>query len=135
MALVTATDYVKEVRRLLQDSVTPYRYSNDNIISALNMGFLEARRLRPDLFLGVASLRDEIPDFTTTVGGGFSSGFSSGFSVGTNPGTVPMDPQYRPALVYYVCGQVQLMDSENTQDARATIFMNKFISQLLQIAA
>jgi hypothetical protein len=118
MALDTVTDYVVEVRRLLQDAVVPYRYSDENMLSALNMGLLEARRLRPDLFLS-SGLRNAVPSFSTTTGSTL----------------VPMDPQYRPAIVYYMCGQTQLMDEENTQDQRATVFMNKFVSQLLTIAA
>jgi hypothetical protein len=50
MALDVVQDYTKEVRRILQDAVAPYRYTDDNLVSALNMGLLEARRLRPDFF-------------------------------------------------------------------------------------
>lgn len=117
MALDTVSDYVVEVRRVLQDTVAPYRYPDANMVSALNMGLLEARRLRPDLFLS-SGLRSSVPALTSV-----------------NFDLVPMDPQYRPALVYYMCGQTQLMDEETTQDARASVFLNKFVSQLLTIAA
>lgn len=117
MALDTVQDYVVEVRRLLQDTVVPYRYSDTNMVSALNMGLLEARRLRPDLFMS-SGLRNAVPDFSTV-----------------SMTEVRMDPQYRPALVYYMAGQTQLMDEETTQDARASVFLNKFVSQLLTIAA
>lgn len=117
MALDTVADYVVEVRRLIQDTVAPYRYSDANMVSALNMGLLEVRRLRPDLFVGLG-LRKDVPDFT---------------AVGAQD--VPMDPQYRASLVYYMAGQTQLMDEETTQDARASVFLNKFVSQLLSIAA
>lgn len=117
MALDTVADYVVEVRRLLQDTVLPYRYTDANMVSALNMGLLEARRLRPDLFLS-SGLRSTVPSFS-----------------GIDLSAVPMDVQYRAALVYYMAGQTQLMDEETTQDQRATIFLNKFVSQLLTIAA
>jgi hypothetical protein len=117
MALDTVADYVVEVRRLLQDTVAPYRYSNDNLCSALNMGLLEARRLRPDFFIGTG-LRNSVPSYP---------------SVGTT--IVPIDPQYRAAIVYYMAGQTQLMDEETTQDARASVFLNKFVSQLLTLPA
>ncbi len=116
MALDVVQDYTKEVRRILQDTVAPYRYTDDNMLSALNMGLLESRRLRPDLF--ASGLRSSVPAFTT---------------VDATP--VVMDVQYRVALVYYMCGQVQIMDEETTQDARATVFLNKFTSQMLNIAA
>jgi hypothetical protein len=114
MALDVVSDYVKEVRRILQDTVAPYRYTDDNMLSALNMGFFEARRLRPDLFTA-SGLRSAVPSFTTQAD------------------AVAMDVQYRVALVYYMCGQTQLMDEEASQDARATVFLNKFTAQLLTI--
>lgn len=117
MALDIVADYVVEVRRILQDTVTPYRYTDTNLCSALNMGLLEARRLRPDLFL-TSGLRNSVPSFPVS-----------------NATAVPMDPQYRPALVYYMAGQTQLMDEETTQDARASVFLNKFVSQLLTLPA
>lgn len=117
MALGTVAEYVVEARRILQDTVTPYRYSDTNLLSALNMGLLEARRLRPDLFIG-SGLRSAVPSFSAVDG--------------TN---VLWDPQYRAALVYYIAGQTQLMDEESTQDARATVFLNKFVSQLINIAS
>lgn len=117
MALNTVSDYATETRRILQDTVAPYRYTDANLVSALNMAFLEARRLRPDLFLGTG-LRNEPSSFTAV-----------------NNTAVNLDPQYRAAFVYYMCGQTQIMDEETTQDARATVFLNKFTSQLLSIAA
>lgn len=125
MALDTVQDYTKEVRRILQDTVAPYRYTDDNMLSAINLGLLEARRLRPDLFMNAtymqtnassSPLRSSVPSFN---------------AVGTT--AVPMDPQYRVALVYYMCGQVQIMDEETTQDARATVFLNKFVAQMLSL--
>jgi hypothetical protein len=118
MALETVSDYAVEARRLLQDTVQPYRYSDTNLVSALNMGLLEARRLRPDLFLN-SGLRSAVPAFGSPI-------------VSAN---VPIDPQYRAALVYYIVGQTQLMDEETTQDARASVFLNKFVSQLLTLPA
>jgi hypothetical protein len=44
-----------------------------------------------------------------------------------------MDPMYRVSLLYYICGQAQLRDDENTQDARASVFLNKFVAQMLTI--
>jgi len=51
-ALETVGQYLSEARRLLQDEYAPsYRYPDRDLVEALNIGLLEARRLRPDLFL------------------------------------------------------------------------------------
>jgi Family of unknown function (DUF6682) len=118
-ALDTVGQYLEEARRLLQDEITPYRYPDDDLVDALNMGLLEARRLRADLFLPLF----EIPWLDPTK---------------TAPGTdltqpVTMDPMYRPALVYYIVGRAQLRDDESTTDQRAAGLMTKFTAQLLTI--
>ena len=116
MALDTVQDYITTARVLLQDTVdSPYRYSNAELVVALNLAFLEVRRLRPDLVR--AYLTSNLPSFTTA-------------SLGAS---VPLDPAYRPAVLYYICGHAQLRDDENTQDARATVFLNKFTAQMLMI--
>jgi len=113
MALDTVSDYVTAARVLLQDQISPYRYPDPDLVQALNMGVLEARRLRPDLFLTSFS---SLPSFTTN-----------------DATAVNIDPQYRVSFVYYICGQAQLRDEEDTQDARATVFLNKFVAQLLSV--
>lgn len=114
--LTTVDDYVAEARRLLQDEVSPYRYSDTSLVEALNVGLLEARRLRPDLFLGRATA---VPTHGYVL-------------VGT---TVNLDQQYRPALVYYMAGRVSARDDETSQESRASAFLGKFTAQLLQVAS
>jgi hypothetical protein len=115
-ALDTVGQYLEEARRLLQDEIDPYRYPDDDLVDALNIGILEARRLRADLFLPLF----DIPYFTPT---------------GTINMAAPvsMDPMYRPALVYYMVGRAQLRDDEPTTDQRAAGLMTKFTAQLLTI--
>lgn len=115
MALDTVADYLSSARVLLQDTLSPYRYSDAELVNGLNLGLLEMRRLRPDLLKSY---------FRTTL---------PSYSSGATSTSVAVDPQYRVALLYYVCGQAQLRDDENTQDARATVFLNKFTSQMLTI--
>lgn len=117
MSLDTVQDYVDRARVLLLDQVDPYRYPTDDLVEALNMGILEVRRLRPDVVK--AYLRTTLPDFS-------SSNLSA---------LVPIDPQYRVAFIYYICGQAQLRDDENNQDSRSAAFLNKFVSQLISIQA
>lgn len=116
-ALDTVADYIADARVLLQDTVPDYRYSDAELVENLNLGLLEMRRLRPDLMM--STFRSTIPKYSSS-----------------SPSTaVACDPQYRVALVYYICGQAQLRDDEATQDARATVFLNKFTSQMLTIGA
>jgi len=115
-ALETVGQYLKEARVLLQDVTPPYRYEDVELVDCLNIGLLEARRLRADLFLPL----------------------NKGIFIDTN-GTldraakVPIDEMYRPALVYYIVGRAQLRDDEATTDQRSAAFMTKFTSQLLVI--
>lgn len=116
MALDTVQDYVDRARALLLDTYDgPYRYSDADLVENLNMGILEARRLRPELFQSY--FRTSLPDFTSTA----------------MNASVPIDSQYRVAFVYYMCGHAQLRDDENVQDSRAVTFLNKFTSQMLTI--
>jgi hypothetical protein len=108
-ALETGQDYATEARRLLQDRVVPYRYPDDHFLSALNIGLLEARRMRPDLFIGRAQ---NVPDYTALAQ------------------IVDFSPQYRSALAYYIAGRVLLADTEATDEARASAFLQKFIATL-----
>lgn len=114
-ALETVSDYISQARVLLMDAIPDYRYSDDELVTNLNMGLLEMRRLRPELMRSY--FRSSIPSYSAS-----------------SPSTaVAVDVQYRVALLYYICGMAQLRDDENTQDARATVFLNKFTAQMLTI--
>jgi hypothetical protein len=52
MSHLLVSDVLAQARELLQDKVTPYRYSDDGLFYAINEAIFEARRLRPDLFVG-----------------------------------------------------------------------------------
>jgi hypothetical protein len=118
-ALETVGQYIEESRRLLQDEIIPYRYPDDDIVDGLNIALQEARRLRADLFI---PQNFAIPWFDP-------SGTISLTAV------VPMDPQYRSTLIYYIVGRMQLRDDEPTTDSRAAALLLKFTQQLLVIAS
>lgn len=110
-ALATIEDYILESRRLLQDEISPYRYPDVDVIAALNLALMEARRLRADLFL---------PNFAVPLV--------------EMPGTpVPFPEMYRVALVYYIVGHCQLRDDEATTDSRASALLQKFVAKLLLV--
>jgi hypothetical protein len=109
--LDTVAEYLAESRVLLQDLVFPYRYSDAELVSNLNMGILESRRYRPDFF---PSSDVDVPSYSAAL----------------TSAAVGIDPQYRVAFIYYIAGQAQLRDEENTQDSRAGTFLKKFASLL-----
>lgn len=116
MALDTVGQIVARARTLLQDTVEPYRYPTADLIAALNEACMEAKRLRPDLYLRTFDLT--LPVFAAEVDT-------------VSEGQIPSE--YRPAFVYYLVGNAQLQDQEDLQDARATVFLNKFTAQMLQV--
>ena len=110
MALTAAQHYIDEARRLIQDEVAPYRYSDASMLDALHLGMLELKRLRPEVFFGTS-----IPG-TSTVGS-----------------TITIDESCQTALVYFLAGHVQLNDDEPSQDQRGAAFINKFNSSLTKV--
>lgn len=112
MALDTVADYVLEARRLLQDQLPAYRYPDTDLVSALNLGMLAARKLRADLFIGVTT----IPTYTAV-----------------DATAVAMDQQFRLPFVYFMVGHAQLRDEEDTVDKRAAGFIGMFTTQLLSL--
>jgi hypothetical protein len=113
MALETVQKYVAFVRELLQDEHdSPYRYSDTSIVRALAIAMPEAKKLRPDLFIGVT-----IPDISvndTTV--------------------IPVDEMYRLPLAYFCVGMMQLRDDEEVQDQRAAAFLSMATAKLTTVS-
>lgn len=114
MPLVTVQDFIDQARSMLLDNGAVKRYSDQQLIDGLNNALLEARRLRPDLFIGAF---DAVPQYTV---------------LGS---AVAVDQMYRPPLVYYMVGHCQLADDEASEDARASAFMSKFTTSLMALAA
>lgn len=104
-------DYVEQARIELQDTVEPYRYADDEIVAALNLSLMEARRIRPDLFLFKGT--DRVPMFQNN-----------------DTTKVPMELPFRLAILYGLMGYVITRDQEDVQDSRATGFMATFASML-----
>lgn len=113
MALGTVAELVATARVLLMDTIEPYRYLDDQLVTGLNLGLLEARRIRPDLFMWSPN---DTPAYT---------------AVDATP--VDIDQQYRSAILYYVVGHAQLRDEEDTSDVRSATLMNSFMLQLLTL--
>ena len=105
--LDNVSQYIVETRTLLQDVIAPYRYSDLELLSTLNMGLMAAYRIRADLFMGLPS--SSIPAYVVN-----------------DTTLVPFDAMYRTALVHYMTGHAQLRDEEDTQDSRAIALMSAF---------
>lgn len=110
----TIQQFITAVRILLQDNTLPYRYPDDNIALGFDIAFDEAQRIRPDMFM------------KTTINPIVGQPVA-------NP--MPVPTGYKSAFIMYTSGWVQLQDNEDTDDQRATIFLNKFISQLMTPAS
>jgi len=109
--LETVEDYISDSRTLLQDTIEPFRYDDPSLLVAFNVTLLEARRLRPDLF--IYKNQDKVPSFREV-----------------DTSVVAMEAQFRLALVYGICGHAMARDQEDVQDARATAFMGTFNGML-----
>jgi len=115
----TVADLISEARSLLQDTDTPYRYSDSDLIAYLNTAMPEARRKRPDLFV--------------TYWGGDSPSFTvADITAATD---FPLDEMYYMPFVYFVVGMAELRDDEFAVDNRAVSLLNAFTGKLITGAA
>lgn len=157
--LETVTDYITSARTLLQDLVAPNRYQDTELVLGLDMCLLELSRVRPDVMLASRyeaspnARVQQASDPTQSSAGaqGVSPvlaltprqiaaprrhgvlvvpSFSAIPAAQWPISSVPVPPQYRMAVLFYMVSTAQLRDDEVTQDGRATIFRNMFLSQM-----
>jgi hypothetical protein len=112
MAKKTIGDCLGEVRVLLQDTYTPYRYSDEELIAIFNNALHELKRLRPDLYVG--SFGTDITIYTTS----------------DTALEVPFAAIAFQAVVLYITGFAELRDDEFTVDQRAGTLLRAFTGQL-----
>lgn len=112
--LITVQNYVDEVRTLLLDKIRPYRYTDEELVTAFNTTILEARRVRPDLF--VTRWGSDVPYFSEVSGV-----------------AVPIEPQFRLGFVYGIIAHALMRDDEDVQDARVNSFYGKFYDILVGV--
>ena len=107
------------VRELLEDAdADSYRNSDEEIVRVFNMALVEARKLRPDLFIpGLASYTP--PTLTTS-------------DLGQNPAVeLPIDPMYFTPIVEYTVGFISMEDDEFALDGRASALLNRFSQKMI----
>ena len=104
--LETVADYISDARTLLLDKISPYRYDDASLCVALNVTLLEARRVRPDLFV-----------FCSPVVQHFEEQDIEALTL------VKMEEQFRLAILHGLVGHAIERDQEDIQDSRATAFL------------
>lgn len=113
MAL-TVNDVITRARSHLNDAVTPYRYTDSDLVAFVNDAVVEAQRHRPDFFVGaydkdhfVTGLADEYPLPTFTL----------------------------HLTSVFVAGMAELRDDEHANTGRSNALVGKFVSGLKTAAA
>jgi hypothetical protein len=124
--------YYNRTRLTLQDEIEPYRYTDDTLTYCLNTAIREITRVRPDIFL---DLKYQAPLQKGDTGFGYEGvQFSP-------PGTpqenilIPIPPLYTQAVIWCAAGMAQFLDVTDTQDQRASGFLQKFSAHLLTLTA
>lgn len=97
---------ITHARMLLQDTVEPYRYTDQSMLGIINECMLEARRVRPDLFLG--RLREDL-DFVDTTGD-----------------DLPLKQQFFGPMLNFLVGRAEMRDDEFANDKRAITLYSAF---------
>lgn len=108
----TASDLIAQSRILLQDSKTPFRYPTDALISYVNNGLSELKRIRPDVWL--EGFNVDLFEYT-------SSNLDT---------VIPVDGIFFQPLILFIVGYAELRDDEFTIESRAGLFLQSFAHQL-----
>src|SRR6478609_505546 len=94
MALETVQDYITAAQTILQDEGVVRRYTNAELSEALGFGLMEARRIRPELFIFNAG---GLPDIKRTT------------PVST---AIDLDPMYRYPFILFMVHWTMSRDEE-----------------------
>lgn len=106
----TVGDVVTRAQQTLQDEAGT-RYPVEQLIGYISDAVIEARSIRPDLFVGAFGAPLEDP---------------------TDPAApFPLPDQFFPAVCYYVCGRAELRDDEFAVDNRAMTLLSAYGKKLL----
>lgn len=117
MATRTVADLLNRVRVVLQDQDQDgYRYPTADLVGYLNDSVLEAKRLRPDLFVGryrvdPPQVSDILTDYTVV--------------------KFPLPDSCFAACVAYVAGNAEMRDDEFAVDNRASSFVASFTQKMM----
>lgn len=127
--------YVRDARTLLQDRIKPFRYSTGSLVSALDVALLEARRVRPDLFLGYL---DATPQYYAVIDPNDPEADDwddDSDDLPTLQEFVPIEEQFRVAILNGLVGHALQRDQEDIEDTRAAAFLDMFYENLTGVKA
>lgn len=100
---------IQRIRETVQDKDGD-RYKDERIIGAINLGVLDTRRGRPDMFIG--RFGAPTPQYAT----------------GTDEFDLP--EIMIPSIIAYAVGWIEMSDDEYTTDGRAATFLKKHATDL-----
>ena len=86
----TVEKILSDARYILQDTVVPYRNSDHELLTALNSGLYELKRLRPDAWLSYLGVGVELPQYADTP-----------LDLAM---VIPINPTFYQSLIYFVSG-------------------------------
>jgi hypothetical protein len=134
MAFISVGDYLTDARVVLQDNIHPYRYSTESLVQALNLTLLDARRLRPDLFVDYL---DNVPQYDwNDAASTLVPGTDADADDDDNPTWnewVPLEQQFRKAIVHGITGHAMQRDQEDIEDERSTADLMIFENILTEV--
>ncbi|MDP9112281.1 MAG: hypothetical protein M3O20_01210 [Acidobacteriota bacterium] len=123
-----------EARQMVNDSVAPFRNSDQTLVSYLNSALNAVYTIRPDAFIGnfsqgILSVTKIIQFDTTdlqTIDGGANP-------TPPSPATpFPLDTrQFFNPVVAYIAGRIELADDEYVDTARSSQMLASFRQQLI----
>jgi hypothetical protein len=134
----TVTAYVYSARNRMQDRVAPYRYTDDQIVDALNVALQETQRIRPDIFLDLKYQQKIKPN---DLDDGFISTYYStsdividgnGNYIPSEGALVPIPSAYNDPIIWYMGAHLQFLDTDDTEDQRGVAFLTKFAQRMTQ---
>lgn len=111
--MALAADVITLAREILQDQTVPYRYADERLQRAYDMGLNQALRLRPDLFVTT----DFVPSY-------FSGAQGEEF---------PLDRRFQLEFVYYIVSLIESEKDGPQLDQRSTEAFNRFKMALVGI--
>jgi hypothetical protein len=110
----SVADYVADARVILQDLVPDYRYDDPSMLMALNAALIEARRIKPELFVYNLDTGGQVQSFEAI-----------------DDTYVEIETQFRLAIVHGIVAHALERDQEDYQDQRATAFLALFTQGLV----
>ena len=118
----TVGTLVAEARQLLNDTIPisgAPRFTDAQLVAALNECLLQVRAKRPDAWLGFG-LRTSLPVYVLPT---------------DNVTPLPIEDQFYSAMLFYVVGRSELIEDTFSEDSRAVTMMSKFTTMLLKVAS